>query len=129
MRSIRKFAYAAVLGLSIFAIQPTLAAGEDARGIFTLSHEVHWQNAVLRPGDYAFSLKGAGRPTFLTIRGIRGTGTDATLLVSQVRPAKSTGSSRLILVPRGERSFVSSMELPGYDMSLHFSVPTESASK
>jgi hypothetical protein len=127
MRSIRKFAYAAVLGLSIFAIQPTLAAGEDARGIFTLSHEVHWQNTVLRPGDYAFSLKGAGRPTFLTIRGIRGTGT--TLLVSQVRPAKSTGSNRLILVPPGERSFVSSMELPGYDMSLHFSVPTESASK
>jgi hypothetical protein len=128
MRAIRKFAYAALLGLSIFAIQPTLAASEDARGIFTLSHEVHWQNAVLRPGDYAFSLKGAGRPTFLMIRGIRGTGTDATLLVSQVRPAKS-GSSRLILVPRGERSFVSSMELPGYDMSLHFSVPSESASK
>jgi hypothetical protein len=43
MRSIRKFAYAAVLTLSIFAAQPTPAAAEDARGTFTLSHEVHFQ--------------------------------------------------------------------------------------
>jgi hypothetical protein len=129
MRSIRKFAYAAVLGLSIFTIQPTLAAAEDARGVFTLSHEVHWQNSVLGPGDYAFSLKGAGRPTFLMIRGIRGTDTDAMLLVSEVRPAKSNGSSQLILVPRGGQSFVSSMELPGYEMALHFVVPPEGASK
>src|ERR1035438_10733712 len=74
MRSIRKVAYAAVLGVSIFTIQPTLAAAEDARGVFTLSHEVHWQNSVLGAGDYAFSLKEAGRPTFLMIRGIHGTG-------------------------------------------------------
>ena len=32
MRSIRKFAYAAVLGLSMFTLQPTLAAAEDVHG-------------------------------------------------------------------------------------------------
>ena len=57
MRTIRKFAYAAVLILTMFSLQPTLAAAEDARGVFTLSHEVHWQKCVLRPGDYAFSIK------------------------------------------------------------------------
>ena len=129
MRSIRKFAYAAVLGLSIFTIQPTLVAAEDARGVFTLSHEVHWQNVVLGPGDYAFSLKGAGRPMFLMIRGIHGTDTDAMLLVSEVRPAKSTGSSKLTLVPRGGQSFVSSMELSDYEMALNFVVPSETSSK
>jgi hypothetical protein len=129
MRSIRKVAYAAVLGVSIFTIQPTLAAAEDARGVFTLSHEVHWQNSVLGAGDYAFSLKEAGRPTFLMIRGIHGTGTDAMLLVAEVETAKSTGTSKLILVPRGGQSFVSSMELPDYEMVLNFIVPPETASK
>jgi hypothetical protein len=129
MRSIRKFGYAAVLGLSIFAIQPTLAVAEDARGVFTLSHEVHWQNAVLGPGDYAFSLKGAGRPMFVMIRGIRGTETDAMLMVSEARPVTSNGSSKLILVPRGGQSFVSSMELHDHEMALYFLVPRESASK
>jgi hypothetical protein len=127
MRSIRKFAYAAVLGLSIFAIQPTLAAAEEARGVFTLSQEVHWQNAVLGPGDYAFSLKGAGRPTFLMIRGINGTDTDAMLLISEVRPGTSTGTGKLISVPRGGQRFVSSMELPECDIALYFTVPREKA--
>jgi hypothetical protein len=49
MRLICKFAYAAVLGMSMFSLQPTLAAAEDARGSFTLTHEVHWQKCVLSP--------------------------------------------------------------------------------
>jgi hypothetical protein len=129
MRSIRKFAYATVLGLSIFAIQPTLAAAEDARGVFTLSHEVHWQKYVLRPGHYAFSVKETGSPTFLMVRGLNGTGTDAILLVPEVETAKPNGVDEITLVSRGGQSFVSSMELPGYDMSLHFAVPPQSASK
>jgi hypothetical protein len=129
MRSLRKFAYAAVLGLSFFSIQPALAAAEDARGVFTLSHEVHWQNHVLRPGDYAFSLKEAGRPTFLMLRGLNGTGTDAMVLVPDVETPKAEGASKLVLVSRDGQSFVSSLELPGYDMVLNFIVPPESALK
>jgi len=129
MRSIRKFAYAAVLGLSIFTIQPTLAAAEDAQGAFTLSHEVHWQNSVLRPGDYTFSLKTTGSPTLLMLRGLNGTGSDATLLVPDVETPASSGASKLVLVSRDGQSFVSSMELPRCDMSLHFAVPSQSASK
>lgn len=129
MKSIRKFAYAAVLGLSTLTIQPTLAAAEDARGGFTLSHEVHLQNYVLRPGDYAFSLKSSGPQTLLMLRGLNGTGTDAMLLVTNIETPKWDAPSRLVLVSRDGRSFVSSMDLPQVDMTLRFKVPPESASK
>ena len=129
MRSIRKFAYAAVLGFSMFTIQPTLAAAEDAHGSFTLSHEVHWQNSVLPAGDYTFSIKTVGSSEFLLLRGINGTGTDAMLLVNDVESPKRNVVSQLILVSRDGQSFVSSMELPEHDMTLRFVVPSESASK
>lgn len=129
MRSIRKFAYAAVLSLSMFSIPPTLAAAEDARGSFTLSHEVHWQNIVLRPGDYSFSLKTSGPPTVLTLRGLNGTGTDAMVLVSDIESPKTPEASRLVLVSRDGQSFVSTMELPEYEMTLHFAVPPETPTK
>ena len=129
MRSIRKFAYAAVLGLSIFTIQPTLAAAEDARGVFTLSYEVHWQNRVLRPGDYEFSLKTNAPQTLLMLRGLHGTGTDAMLMVTDVETPKPNATSSLLLVSRDGQSFVSAMDLPEYDMRLRFAVPREVAAK
>jgi hypothetical protein len=128
MRSIRKFAYAAVLGLSMLTLQPTLAAAEDAHGSFTLPHEVHWQKCVLRPGDYTFSIKLMGSSEFLMLRGLNG-GTDAMLLVNDVESPKPNEVSRLVLVSRDGQSFVSAMELPDFDMILRFAVPPESASK
>jgi len=126
MRSIRKFAYAAVLGLSMFTLQPTLAAAEDAHGSFTLTHEVHWQKCVLRPGDYTFSLTTEGPSEFLVLRGINGTGTSAMMLVNDVEsPKPEEVSSTLTLVSRNGQSFVSTMALPEYDMTLHFTVPRE----
>jgi hypothetical protein len=134
MRSLRKFAYAAVLTMSIFSIQPTLAVAEDAHGVFTLSHEVHWQNNVIRAGEYAFTLKTIGRPMFLVLRGLNGTGTDAMMLVSDietptVETATSDEVSRLVLVSRNGQSFVSSLELPEYEMTIRFNVPSESPSR
>jgi hypothetical protein len=128
MRSIRKFAYAAALGLSLLAIQPTLAAAEEARGSFTLSHEVRCQNLVLRPGDYTFSVDTKGALGFVTLRGSNG-GTNAMLMVDTVETSKPDQASRLLLVLRGGQSFVSTMELPNYDMSLRFAVPSTGASK
>jgi hypothetical protein len=134
MRSLRKFAYATFLTLSIFCVQPTLANAEDARGVFTLSHDVHWQNNVIRAGDYAFTLKSIGRPTFLVLRALNGTGTDAMMLVSDIdaptfETSKSDEMSRLVLVSRNGQSFVSSMELPSYEMSIRFVVPNENPSR
>jgi hypothetical protein len=129
MRSIRKFAYAAALAVTIFCVEPTLVAAEDARGVFTLTHEVHWQKYVLRPGNYAFSIKSVGSAEFLMLRGRDGTGTDAMLMVNDVETPKQDEVSQLVLVSREGKSFVSTMELPGYDMSLHFAVPPEKAQK
>ena len=130
MRSICKFAYAAVLGISMFTLQPTLAAAEDAHGSFTLTHEVHWQKCVLGPGDYTFSIKSEGPSEFLMLRGINGTGTNAMMLVNDVEPPKPDEvSAMLTLVSRNGQSFVSTMALPEYDMTLHFTVPRESESR
>ncbi len=129
MRSIRKFAYAAVLSMSMLSIQPTLAAAEDAQGVFTLAHEVHWQNQVLRPGNYAFSVKTSSPPTFLMLRGLNGTGTDAILLVTDVESPQANATSKLFLVSKEGQSFVSVMDLPQYDIRLRFSVPPGSSSK
>jgi hypothetical protein len=126
MRSICKFAYAAVLGLSMFTLQPTLAAAEDAHGSFTLTHEVHWQKCVLGAGDYTFSIKTEGPSEFLMLRGVNGTGTNAMMLVNDVEsPRPDEVSSMLTLVSRNGQSFVSTMALPEYDMTLHFTVPRE----
>jgi hypothetical protein len=129
MRSIHNLAYAVVLICSMFSIQPTLAAAEDARGVFTLTHEVHWQNYVLRAGDYSFALSDGARPTFLVLRGLNGTGTDAMLLINDIEAPQSQQSSKIVLVSRNGNSFVSSMDLPEYDMTLHFAVPTERPAK
>jgi hypothetical protein len=123
MRSIRKFAYAATLGLSLIAIQPTLATAEEARGSFTLSHEVRCQNVVLRPGDYTFTVDTQGSFEFIRFRGLNG-GTSAMLMVDTVEPSKPDEVSRLVLVSHAGQSFVSAMELPHYDMSLRFAVPS-----
>jgi len=130
MKTIRKFAYAAVLAVSMLSVHPTLAVAEDVHGVFTLTHEVHWQKRVLQPGEYAFTLKSStGRPSFLMVRGLNGTGTDAALLVSDTEGLDSGDVSRLVLVSRDGQSFVSSMDLPAYEMTLRFSVPQESPSK
>jgi len=129
MRSIRKFAYAATLAVSFFCLQPTLASAEDARGVFTLTHEVHWQKCVLPPGEYAFSIKSVGPSEFLMLRGLNGTGTNAMLLVSDIETPQPDEASRLVLVSRNGQSFVSSMDLPEYDMTLRFNVPSENRSK
>ena len=129
MRSIRKFVYAAALGLSMFAVQPTLAAAEEAHGSFTLSHEVHWQKVVLGPGSYIYSIRSFGPSDFLMLRRSDGTGTEAMLMAQTVETPKLNQSSRLVLVSRGGQSFVSTMELPEHEMTLRFAVPAETPSK
>ena len=130
MRSICKFAYAAILGMSMFSLQPTPAAAEEAHGSFTLTHEVHWQKCVLSPGDYTFSIKTEGASDLLMLRGVNGTGTNAMMLVNDVEsPKPDEFGSMLTLVLRNGQSFVSTMTLPEYDMTLHFTVPRERESR
>ena len=56
MASIRNYAYAALLAFTTLTLHPALAsAQEPAHGKFTLTHDVHWGNAKIPAGDYAFS--------------------------------------------------------------------------
>ena len=129
MGSISKFAYAAVLSLSIFAVQPTLAAAADAHGSFTLTHEVHWERFVLTPGDYMFSVRNMGPSQFLVVRGINGNRTNLMLMATDVSTAEPSAGSRLELISREGKSFVSEMSLPAYELKLRFDVPEKGGSK
>ncbi len=129
MRSIRKFAYAAFLMLSALTIQPSLATAEDARGNFTLTHEVHWQKQVLPAGEYAFSLKPAGPSEILVFQSLSKPAFSAMMLVNEVGTPSPHDISRLLLVSKNGQSFVSAMELPQFDMVLRFKVPTDNAEK
>jgi len=128
MRSLRKAAYAALLGMSMFTLQPTLAGAEEVHGAFTLSHEVRCQKIVLRPGNYTFSIRSMGSSEFMTVRSLD-SGVTAMLLVNDVETPKPDEASHLVLVSRDGKSFVSSMNLRDYDMTLRFAVPHEIASK
>jgi hypothetical protein len=125
MKSIRKFAYAALLAWSGLTIAPAPASAQDAAGSFRLTHEVHWQEAIVPAGDYRFNLTANGPQELLTLRRMSGKGADFLLMIADVEASEALASSQIILVSRSGGSFVSEMRLPNSGITLHFSVPTE----
>ena len=125
MNSIRRFVYAAVLVLSALNFAPSLASAQDAAGTFTLTHEVRWQNATVPAGKYRFTIGASGPSDMLTLRKVDGSGAGFMLLVLDTESSQLSGDSRLILVSRPTGSFVSTMQLPEFGMTLHFAVPSE----
>jgi hypothetical protein len=125
MNSIRRFVYAAALMLSALNFAPTLASAQDAAGAFTLTHEVRWQNAIVPAGKYRFTVGASGPTDMLTLRKVDGSGAGFMLLVTDTENSQPWGESRLILVSRPSGSFVSTMQLPEFGLTLHFAVPSE----
>ena len=125
MKSIRRFAYAAVLILSALNFAPSLASAQEAAGTFTLTHEVHWQNAVLPAGKYRFIMGAKGPSELLTLSKISGSGAGFMMLVTNTEASKPSDVSRLVVVSRPGGSFVSTMQLPEFGMTLLFEVPKE----
>lgn len=124
MKPIRRFTYAVVLTLSALNFAPSLASAQDASGTFTLTHEVRWQNAAVPAGKYRFTLV-AGASGLLTLRKIDGSGAGFMLLVTDVEGSNPSDVSRLVVVSRSSGSFVSTMELPEFGVTLRFAVPDE----
>jgi hypothetical protein len=62
------------LTLSALNFAPSLASAQDAAGTFTLTHEVHWQNAVVPAGNYRFTMGASGPSELLTLTKITGSG-------------------------------------------------------
>jgi hypothetical protein len=125
MKSIRKYVYAAVLIVSALNIAPSLASAQEAAGSFTLDHEVHWQNAIVPAGKYRFTMGSQGPSELLMVRDVSGHGTGFMLLVTDTEVSHHSDVSRLVVVSRPSGSFVSSLQLPEFGMTLHFAVPAE----
>ena len=125
MNSTRRFVYATVLVLSALNFAPSLSSAQDAAGTFTLTHEVRWQNAIVPAGKYRFTIGASGPSDMLTLRKVDGSGAGFMLLVTDTENSQPSDDSRLILVSRPGGSFVSTMQLPEFGMTLHFAVPSE----
>jgi hypothetical protein len=129
MKNIRNYAYAALVTLVALCAASTPASAEERHGKFTLAHEVHWQQAVLPAGEYAFSLKEQGPSQVMTVQKLDGDRVGYILLVPDVQSASADEVNRLVLVSRAAGSFVDRMELPEFGVSLHFKVPDSEVAK
>ncbi len=126
MKSIRKFAYAVVLTLSALNFVPSLASAQDEAGRFTLPNEVHWQNVSVPPGDYKFTLKSGGPSEMLMLRKLSGTPQSFMLLVNDTDVADNSKAASLIINTRFGERYVSAMNLPQFELTLHFTPPANS---
>jgi hypothetical protein len=125
MKSIRKYMYVAALALSALSFTPSLASAQEAAGTFTLSHTVHWQNAVVPAGKYRFSVASAGPSQMVSLRSLGKDGASFVLMVPDAESSKPTDQSQLFVVSRSSGSYVSMMQLPEFGMTLRFAVPPE----
>jgi hypothetical protein len=123
MKSIRKFVYAALLMLSALNFAPSMASAQDAAGNFTLTHEVHWQSAIVPAGKYRFSTEARGPSEMLRLRSVSG-GASFMLLVPNTETSQPSDLSQIVLITRSSGSYVSTMKLPESGLTLYFTVPT-----
>lgn len=125
MKSIRKFAYTAVLTLSALNFAPNLASAQDEGGTFTLTHEVHWQNAVVPAGNYKFTLQPMGPSEMLRLSKVSGAPASFMLLVNDT-DANSPETASLVINSKNGEPYVSTMNLPQLGVTLHFAAPRSS---
>ena len=130
MTSIRRFFYASLLVLTSLNFAPSLAsAQEPASGRFTLPHDVHWGKANVPAGDYRFSYSYNGISGVLALSKLDGARKGYLLLVHDAEETSLSGPSRLVLNTTSDGSYVSSMQLPEFGMTLYFPVPSQTSEK
>jgi hypothetical protein len=129
MKSFRRFVFIRVVVFLITAAwpPPQLAhAQASATGEFKLSRETHWGETVLPAGNYKFSLASATPGAPVVIRQMGGDFVGI-VLPQTVVPDGTADNSRIVLVRRGEESFVSSMYVKGLGSALTFVIPKAKA--
>src|ERR1051326_7699909 len=123
--TIRKFVYAALLAVTSlsFASSPA-SAQENARGRFTLTHDVRWQNATVPAGEYRFSLDSDGPSSMLVLTKLSGARTGFMFMVHDSDEIKTSSNlNRIVLESTAEGSYVSAMQLPEFGVTLNFAAP------
>src|ERR1700739_4319174 len=119
MTSIRRIVYAALLAVTTLNFTPNLAsAQEPARGHFTLTHEVRWENARVPAGDYEFTYDISSIAPVLSLTKTSGTRASFMFLVPVTEQSKPADTSLLVLESMPAGSYVSAMQLPEFCMSL-----------
>ena len=125
--SLRKLGYAVLLAASILNAPNLAAAEEPARGHFTLTHEVRWENSSLPAGDYEFAYDPNNVSPVLTITRVSGPRASFMLMVPVREESKSMDSNRILLETSAEGSYVSALQLPECGVTLRFEVPRATA--
>ena len=82
MKWICKFACTGAFILGSFTLMCVPAFSQNARGVFTLNHEVRWQNEIIPAGEYKFSVEMRGSVDTMTLRNASETGSAFMLLVN-----------------------------------------------
>jgi len=129
MKSFRRFLFVrvAVFLITVALPPPQLAhAQASATGEFKLSRETHWGDAVLPAGNYKFFLESATPGAPVVIRQMSGDFVGV-FLPQIVVPDGTANSSRIVLVRRGEETFVSSLYVKGLGAALKFVIPKAEA--
>ncbi|HLV86330.1 MAG TPA: hypothetical protein VKV39_05085 [Candidatus Sulfotelmatobacter sp.] len=127
MTLIRTFLFAGLLALSLGTALPAPASSEgSAHGEFSLTHEVHWKNALIPAGTYRFWLQQNGATGMLTLSRISDARTGFMILVNDIDDYRLSGANQLVLDKVANSSYVRELELPKFGIVLHFPVPAAS---
>ena len=129
MTAIHRFAYAALLAFTTLNLAPSRASAQEARGKFTLTHDVHFGSTKVSAGDYAFSFDPDTPARMLRLSKLNGARAGYLLLVPVTGDAKSTDLCRLLLEVTPDGSYVTEMQLPAVGMTLEFMVPSHATEK
>ena len=130
MISIRKFAFAALLAAATVTFAPNSASAQaPARGHFTLTHDVLFGNTRIPAGDYEFSYDPQNTAPFLNLSKMSGPRAGFIIMVPSTDGTPSRHGSRLVLASSPSGSYVSAMELPDCDLTLHFFTPSRRGEK
>jgi hypothetical protein len=127
MKSIRSCLFATLLALSALGQFAGMAqAQETMQGKFTLPHEVRWEKAVVPAGEYGFSLQPVGSLKVLILQKVGGaSGYGFIMVVHSSESIQPTNLNELVLVTKGDQTFVSSMQMARSGVAFYFAVPDE----
>jgi hypothetical protein len=104
---------AVVLATGLFTV--SAYAGPNFVAKFTLPYEVHWNHAVLPPGEYLIRMRSTGPATVTSASGNRTVYTAVPIISDSEK-----GAACLIVTASGNERRVRSLNLPEFGQSLAF---------
>lgn len=114
----------ATLAIALLAIgagvSQTVAQGISEKGTFTLPYEVRWNNVVLAPGDYTFTMRSTVSPALMTL-----SGPDRSFFLAALTVAEKNTNrhSALTIESRGGERFVQELYLANSGLHFGYWVP------